>query len=176
MTLAWKRDATDDQITIDAANAIKEHRVGVKYATITPDEARVEEFDLKKCIVHQMAQSEIFYGGTVFRQPIICSNMPRLVLGWTRPIVVGRHAFGDQYRATDMVVKGAGTLTLTFQPADAAALPHLTKSMISLMAALRWRCITLIIIRGFARACMNYGLDLGWPVYLSTKEHHYESL
>ena len=112
------RDATNDQITIDAANAIKEHRVGVKCATITPDEQRVEEFNLKEMYKSPNGTIRNILGGTVFRQPIICSNVPRLVPGWTKPIVIGRHAFGDQYRATDMLVDGAGTLTLTFQPAD----------------------------------------------------------
>ena len=112
------RDETDDQITIDAANATKEHGVAVKCATITPDEARVEEFDLKRMYKSPNGTIWNILGGTVFRQPIICSNVPRLVPGWTQPIVIGRHAFGDQYRATDMKVNGPGTLTLTFQPED----------------------------------------------------------
>ena len=112
------RDETDDQITIDAANATKEHGVAVKCATITPDEARVEEFDLKEMYKSPNGTIRNILGGTVFRQPIICNNVPRLVPGWTRPIVIGRHAFGDQYRATDLKIQGAGTLTLTFQPAD----------------------------------------------------------
>ena len=163
------RDATDDQITIDAANAIKEHRVGVKCATITPDEARVEEFGLKKMYRSPNGTIRNILGGTVFRQPIICSNVPRLVPGWTRPIVIGRHAFGDQYRATDMVVEGAGTLTLTFQPADGS--PAITHNVFDFpeggVAMAMYNLDESI--RGFARACMNYGLDLGWPVYLSTK-------
>ena len=163
------RDATDDQITIDAANAIKEHRVGVKCATITPDEARVEEFNLKKMYRSPNGTIRNILGGTVFRQPIICSNVPRLVPGWTRPIVIGRHAFGDQYRATDMVVEGAGTLTLTFQPADGS--PAITHNVFDFpeggVAMAMYNLDESI--RGFARACMNYGLDLGWPVYLSTK-------
>ncbi len=163
------RDATDDQITIDAANAIKEHRVGVKCATITPDEARVEEFNLKKMYRSPNGTIRNILGGTVFRQPIICSNVPRLVPGWTRPIVIGRHAFGDQYRATDMVVEGAGTLTLTFQPADGS--PATTHNVFDFpeggVAMAMYNLDESI--RGFARACMNYGLDLGWPVYLSTK-------
>ncbi|MGB0683579.1 MAG: NADP-dependent isocitrate dehydrogenase [Magnetovibrionaceae bacterium] len=164
-----KRDETDDQITIDAANAIKEHGVGVKCATITPDEQRVEEFGLKKMWKSPNGTIRNILGGTVFRQPIICKNVPRLVPGWTRPIVIGRHAFGDQYRATDMVVPGPGKLTMTFQPADGGEpITHeifdypsggVAMSMYNLDDS----------IRGFARACMNYGLNLGWPVYLSTK-------
>lgn len=163
------RDATDDQITIDSANAIKEYGVGVKCATITPDEARVEEFNLKKMWRSPNGTIRNILGGTVFRQPIIMNNVPRLVPGWTQPIVIGRHAFGDQYRATDMVVKGPGKLTMTFQPSDGSeAITHevydfpgggVAMSMYNLDES----------IRGFARACMNYGLDLGWPVYLSTK-------
>ncbi|MGC6498413.1 MAG: NADP-dependent isocitrate dehydrogenase [Candidatus Puniceispirillaceae bacterium] len=164
-----KRDETDDQITIDTANAIKEYGVGVKCATITPDEQRVEEFGLKRMYRSPNGTIRNILGGTVFRQPIICNNVPRLVPGWTKPIVIGRHAFGDQYRATDMVVPGAGTLTMTFKPADGSApFTHevfdfpaggVAMSMYNLDES----------IRGFARACMNYGLDLGWPVYLSTK-------
>ena len=164
-----KRDETDDQITIDTANAIKEYGVGVKCATITPDEERVEEFGLKRMYRSPNGTIRNILGGTVFRQPIICRNVPRLVPGWTKPIVIGRHAFGDQYRATDMVVPGAGTLTMTFKPADGSApVTHevfdfpaggVAMSMYNLDES----------IRGFARACMNYGLDLGWPVYLSTK-------
>ncbi|MBC6440010.1 MAG: NADP-dependent isocitrate dehydrogenase [Rhodospirillales bacterium] len=164
-----KRDETDDQITIDAANAIKQHGVGVKCATITPDEDRVEEFDLKNMWRSPNGTIRNILGGTVFRQPIICSNVPRLVPGWTRPIVIGRHAFGDQYRATDFVVPGAGKLTVTFEPADDGETISrevfdfpgggVALSMYNLDDS----------IRGFARACMNYGLNLGWPVYLSTK-------
>ena len=134
------RDATDDQITIDAANAIKQYGVGVKCATITPDEARVEEFSLKKMYKSPNGTIRNILGGTVFRQPIICSNVPRLVPGWTRPIVIGRHAFGDQYRATDMKVSGPGTLTLTFQPADGSRQPQ-KPFMTSRMAVWPWRCI-----------------------------------
>ena len=163
------RDETDDQITIDAANAIKKYRVGVKCATITPDEARVEEFDLKKMYRSPNGTIRNILGGTVFRQPIICSNVPRLVPGWTRPIVIGRHAFGDQYRATDMVVKGPGTLTLTFQPADGSpTTSHEVYDFPDGGVAMAMYNLDESI-RGFARACMNYGLDLGWPVYLSTK-------
>ena len=164
-----KRDETNDQITVDSANAIKEYGVGVKCATITPDEARVEEFGLKEMYRSPNGTIRNILGGTVFRQPIICNNVPRLVPGWTRPIVIGRHAFGDQYRATDFVVEGAGKLTMTFTPADGSApvtrevfdFPDggVAMSMYNLDES----------IRGFARACMNYGLDLGWPVYLSTK-------
>ena len=164
-----KRDETNDQITVDSANAIKEYGVGVKCATITPDEERVEEFGLKEMYRSPNGTIRNILGGTVFRQPIICSNVPRLVPGWTRPIVIGRHAFGDQYRATDFVVEGAGKLTMTFTPADGSApvtrevfdFPDggVAMSMYNLDES----------IRGFARACMNYGLDLGWPVYLSTK-------
>ena len=163
------RDATNDQITIDAANAIKEHRVGVKCATITPDEQRVEEFNLKEMYKSPNGTIRNILGGTVFRQPIICSNVPRLVPGWTKPIVIGRHAFGDQYRATDMLVDGAGTLTLTFQPADGR--PAVTREVFDFPeSGVAMAMYNLDeSIRGFARACMNYGLDLGWPVYLSTK-------
>ncbi|MBT3699952.1 MAG: NADP-dependent isocitrate dehydrogenase [Alphaproteobacteria bacterium] len=163
------RDATDDQITIDSANAIKKYGVGVKCATITPDEARVEEFGLKKMWRSPNGTIRNILGGTVFREPIICSNVPRLVPGWTDPIVIGRHAFGDQYKATDMVVPGPGTLTMTFTPADGGEpVTHdvydfpgggVAMSMYNLDES----------IRGFARACMNFGLKRGWPVYLSTK-------
>ncbi len=163
------RDETDDQITIDAANAIKQHGVGVKCATITPDEARVEEFGLKQMWRSPNGTIRNILGGTVFREPIICNNVPRLVPGWTQPIVIGRHAFGDQYRATDFLVPGAGTLTLRFDPADGGEAierevyefqaPGVALSMYNLDES----------IRGFARACLNYGLDRKWPVYLSTK-------
>jgi len=163
------RDETDDQITIDAANAIKEHGVGVKCATITPDEARVEEFNLKEMYKSPNGTIRNILGGTVFRQPIICNNVPRLVPGWTRPIVIGRHAFGDQYRATDLKIQGAGTLTLTFKPADGSE--PITREVFDFpdggVAMAMYNLDESI--RGFARACMNYGLDLGWPVYLSTK-------
>ena len=163
------RDATDDQITIDAANAVKQYGVGIKCATITPDEARVDEFNLKKMYKSPNGTIRNILGGTVFRQPIICSNVPRLVPGWTRPIVIGRHAFGDQYRATDMKVSGPGTLTLTFQPADGS--PATTETVYDFpdggVAMAMYNLDESI--KGFARACMNYGLDLGWPVYLSTK-------
>jgi isocitrate dehydrogenase len=164
-----KRDETNDQITVDSANAIKEHGVGVKCATITPDEGRVEEFDLKEMWRSPNGTIRNILGGTVFRQPIICKNVPRLVPGWTKPIVIGRHAFGDQYRATDMVVDRPGKLTMKFVPEDGSESTEHTvfdfpeggvaMSMYNLDES----------IRGFARACMNYGLNLGWPVYLSTK-------
>ena len=163
------RDATDDQITVDAANAVKEHGVGVKCATITPDEDRVAEFDLKRMYKSPNGTIRNILGGTVFRQPIICDNVPRLVPGWTKPIVIGRHAFGDQYRATDMKVEGAGTLTLSFQPADGSeATTHTVYDFPDGGVAMAMYNLDESI-RGFARACMNYGLDLGWPVYLSTK-------
>ena len=163
------RDKTDDQITVDAANAIKKHSVGVKCATITPDEARVEEFGLKKMWRSPNGTIRNILGGTVFREPIICSNVPRLVGGWTQPIVIGRHAFGDQYRATDFVVPGPGKLTMTYTPTDGGEEQHfevfdfpeggVAMGMYNLDES----------IRGFARACMNYGLERGWPTYLSTK-------
>ncbi|WP_343559876.1 NADP-dependent isocitrate dehydrogenase [Kiloniella sp. b19] len=164
-----KRDETDDQITIDAANAIKEHGVGVKCATITPDEARVEEFSLKKMWRSPNGTIRNILGGTVFRQPIIMQNVPRLVPGWTQPIVIGRHAFGDQYRATDFKVPGAGKLTLTFSPADGGEpITHEVYDFQEAGVAMGMYNLD-DSIRGFARACFNYGLDLGWPVYLSTK-------
>jgi isocitrate dehydrogenase len=163
------RDATEDQVTIDAANAIKQYGVGVKCATITPDEARVKEFNLKKMWKSPNGTIRNILGGTVFRQPIICRNVPRLVPGWTKPIVIGRHAFGDQYRATDFVVPGPGKLTIKFTPQDGGepieqevfAFPNggVALAMYNLDES----------IRGFARACFNYGLDAGWSVYLSTK-------
>ncbi|MGB8022023.1 MAG: NADP-dependent isocitrate dehydrogenase [Candidatus Nanopelagicales bacterium] len=163
------RDATSDQVTIDAANATKQHGVGVKCATITPDEARVAEFGLKRMWRSPNGTIRNILGGVIFREPIVISNVPRLVPGWTKPIIIGRHAFGDQYRATDLVVPGAGALTLSFTPADgsepiemhvfdfpgggvAMAMYNLDES-----------------IRDFARASMRYGLDRGLPVYLSTK-------
>ncbi len=163
------RDETDDQVTIDAANAIKEYGVGVKCATITPDEARVEEFNLKKMYKSPNGTIRNILGGTVFRQPIICKNVPRLVPGWTDPIVIGRHAFGDQYRATDMIVDRPGKLTMTFTPEDGSA--PITHDIFTFPdAGVAMGMYNLDeSIRGFARACMNYGLDLGWPVYLSTK-------
>jgi isocitrate dehydrogenase len=163
------RDRTDDQITIDAANAIKEHRVGVKCATITPDEARVREFDLKQMWRSPNGTIRNILGGTVFRRPIICKNVPRLVPGWTKPIVIGRHAFGDQYRATDFLVPGKGKLTITFEPDDGSA--PITREVFDFPESGTAMAMYNLdeSIRGFARACFNYGLSVGWPVYLSTK-------
>ncbi len=164
-----KRDETADQITIDAAHAIKKYGVGVKCATITPDEARVEEFDLKEMWKSPNGTIRNIIGGTVFRQPIICNNIPRLVPGWTKPIVIGRHAFGDQYRATDFLVPGAGKLTMKFEPAGGGeAIVHEVFDFPSSGCAMGMYNLD-DSIRGFARSCMNYGLNLGWPVYLSTK-------
>ncbi|MGA7704635.1 MAG: NADP-dependent isocitrate dehydrogenase [Solirubrobacteraceae bacterium] len=173
------RDATEDAITVQAAEAIKQYGVGVKCATITPDEARVEEFGLKEMYRSPNGTIRNILGGVIFREPIVISNIPRLVPGWTKPIVIGRHAFGDQYRATDMVVPGPGKLTLTFTPADASALVGpggqasepieldvydfpgggIAMAMYNLDDS----------IRDFARASLRYGLDRGYPVYLSTK-------
>ncbi len=163
------RDATEDQVTVDAANAIKKYGVGVKCATITPDEARVKEFNLKKMWKSPNGTIRNILGGTVFRQPIICRNVPRLVPGWTKPIVIGRHAFGDQYRATDFVVPGPGKLTIKFSPEDGGE--AIEREVFAFPAG----GVALAMynldesIRGFARACFNYGLDVGWSVYLSTK-------
>ncbi|MEO1476087.1 MAG: NADP-dependent isocitrate dehydrogenase, partial [Pseudomonadota bacterium] len=163
-----KRDETDDQITVDAANAIKEFGVGVKCATITPDEARVEEFDLKKMWKSPNGTIRNILGGVVFREPIVIDNVPRLVPGWTDPIVVGRHAFGDQYRATDTLIPGPGKLRMVYEGDDGAVIDldvyrfeseGIAMSMYNLDES----------IRAFARASMNYGLDRKWPVYLSTK-------
>jgi isocitrate dehydrogenase len=164
-----KRDETDDQITIDAANAIAEHGVGVKCATITPDEARVEEFDLKEMWRSPNGTLRNIIGGTIFRQPIICKNVPRLVPGWTKPIVIGRHAYGDQYRSTDFLVPGKGKLTLRFDPEDGGE-PIEREVFQFPEAGVAMAMYNLDeSIRGFARSCLNYGLELGWPVYLSTK-------
>ena len=164
-----KRDETEDQITIDCANAIKEYGVGVKCATITPDEERVEEFDLKTMWRSPNGTIRNILGGTVFREPIICKNVPRLVPGWTSPIVIGRHAFGDQYRATDFVVPGKGKLTIKFEPEDGSDIIErevfefpgggVAMSMYNLDDS----------IRDFARACLAYGIQRKWPVYMSTK-------
>jgi isocitrate dehydrogenase len=163
------RDATDDRITVDAANAIKRHGVGVKCATITPDEARVKEFGLKEMYRSPNGTIRNILGGVIFREPIVISNVPRLVPGWTKPIVIGRHAFGDQYRATDLVVEGEGSLTLTFTPRNGSEPVELevydfpgggvAMAMYNLDDS----------IRDFARASMRYGLEHGLPVYLSTK-------
>jgi isocitrate dehydrogenase len=163
------RDATRDQVTIDSANATKKHGVAVKCATITPDEARVKEFNLKEMWKSPNGTIRNIIGGTIFREPIICRNVPRLVPGWTRPIVVGRHAFGDQYRATDFVVPGAGTLTMTFTPKDGGkAIEHKVFDFTGGGVALGMYNLDDSII-GFARSALNYGLNRGWPVYLSTK-------
>ncbi len=163
------RDSSEDAITVEAAKAIKRYGVGVKCATITPDEARVEEFGLKEMYRSPNGTIRNILGGVIFREPIVISNIPRLVPGWTKPIVIGRHAFGDQYRATDMVVPGAGKLMLTFTPADGSELIELdvydfpgggiAMAMYNLDES----------IRDFARASLRYGLDRGYPVYLSTK-------
>ena len=163
------RDATDDGVTVRAAEAIKRHGVGVKCATITPDEARVEEFSLKRMYRSPNGTIRNILGGVIFREPIVIANIPRLVPGWTKPIVIGRHAFGDQYRATDLVVPGAGKLMLSFAPADGGEPIELevfdfpssgvALSMYNLDDS----------IRDFARASMRYGLERGYPVYLSTK-------
>ena len=163
------RDATDDQITIDAANAIKKYGVGLKCATITPDEARVEEFGLKQMWRSPNGTIRNILGGTVFREPIICSNVPRLVPGWTKPIVIGRHAFGDQYRATDFTVPGKGKLTITFEPADGGE--AITREVFDFPGSGVAMAMYNLddSIRDFARACLNYGLGRGEWVYLSTK-------
>ncbi len=162
------RDETDDQITIDSAEAIKKYGVGVKCATITPDEARVEEFGLKKMWRSPNGTIRNILGGVVFRQPIICSNVPRLVPGWTQPIVIGRHAFGDQYRATDMKFPGPGKLTLKFEGEDGTVDEREVFQAPSAGIYMGMYNLDASII-DFARASMNYGLNLGWPVYLSTK-------
>ena len=163
------RDKTEDRVTVEAAEAIKKVGVGVKCATITPDEARVTEFSLKKMWKSPNGTIRNILGGTVFREPIICRNVPRLVPGWTDPIVIGRHAFGDQYAATDVVIPGAGTLTLTFTPKDGGA-PIERKVFEFPGAGVALGMYNLDeSIKGFARASMNYGLARGWPVYLSTK-------
>jgi isocitrate dehydrogenase len=163
------RDATDDQVTIDSANATKQYGVAVKCATITPDEGRVKEFNLKKMYRSPNGTIRNILGGTIFREPIVIKNVPRLVPGWTAPIVIGRHAYGDQYRATDFKVPGPGKLTMTFTPKDGGKAttydvfdfpePGIALGMYNLDES----------IRGFGRACLNYGLQRGWPVYLSTK-------
>ncbi len=163
------RDETNDKITVDAAEAIKKYKVGVKCATITPDEDRVKEFDLKQMWRSPNGTIRNIIGGTVFRQPIICDNIPRLVPGWTKPIVIGRHAFGDQYRATDFLVPGPGKLTMKFEPADGGdSIEHEVYEFPGAGCAMGMYNLDASI-RGFARSCMNYGLNLGWPVYLSTK-------
>ncbi|TMQ19915.1 MAG: NADP-dependent isocitrate dehydrogenase [Deltaproteobacteria bacterium] len=163
------RDRTGDQITIDAANAIKQYRVGVKCATITPDEARVKEFSLKDMYRSPNGTIRNIVGGTIFREPIICKNVPRLVPGWTRPIVIGRHAFADQYRATDFLIPGAGTLTMTFTPKDGGKpIEHTLFDFPGSGIALGMYNLD-DSITGFARSSFNYALNRGWPLYLSTK-------
>ncbi|ENS86352.1 MULTISPECIES: NADP-dependent isocitrate dehydrogenase [Brucella] len=162
------RDATNDQVTIDAANAIKEYGVGVKCATITPDEARVEEFKLKKMWKSPNGTIRNILGGVIFREPIICKNVPRLVPGWTQPIIVGRHAFGDQYRATDFKFPGKGTLTIKFVGEDGQTIEHEVYQAPSAGVAMAMYNLDESI-REFARASFNYGLQRGYPVYLSTK-------
>ncbi|MEM0977595.1 MAG: NADP-dependent isocitrate dehydrogenase [Pseudomonadota bacterium] len=163
-----ERDRTDDQITVDAANAIKEHGVGVKCATITPDEARVEEFGLKRMYRSPNGTIRNILGGVIFRQPIICKNVPRLVPGWTQPIVVGRHAFGDQYRATDFLYPGPGKLTMKFEGEDGTVIEREVFDAPEAGIAMGMYNLDKSIY-DFARASLNYGLNLGWPVYLSTK-------
>jgi isocitrate dehydrogenase len=163
------RDATEDQVTIDAAHAIRKHGVGIKCATITPDEARVKEFGLKSMYKSPNGTIRNILDGTVFREPIICRNVPRLVPNWTQPICIGRHAFGDQYRATDFVTKGKGRLTITFTPDDGG--PEQTHEVYHFegdgVALAMYN--TDESIAGFARSCFNVALDRGWPLYLSTK-------
>jgi isocitrate dehydrogenase len=163
-----ERDRTDDQVTVDAANRIKEVGVGVKCATITPDEARVEEFGLKRMYRSPNGTIRNILGGVIFRQPIICRNVPRLVPGWTKPIVVGRHAFGDQYRATDFRFPGKGKLTVRFEGEDGEVIEHEVFQSPGAGVAMAMYNLDESI-RDFARASMNYGLAKGYPVYLSTK-------
>ncbi|NYH51915.1 MULTISPECIES: NADP-dependent isocitrate dehydrogenase [Nocardiopsis] len=165
-----ERDRTDDQITVDAANAIKEYGVGVKCATITPDEARVEEFGLKKMWRSPNGTIRNILGGVVFREPIICENVPRLVPGWTKPVIIGRHAHGDQYKATDFKVPGPGTVTMTYTPADGSEpvefeVANFPEEGGVAMGMYNFRKS----IEDFARASLNYGLDRNYPVYMSTK-------
>ena len=163
------RDATSDQVTIDSANAIKKHGVGVKCATITPDEARVKEFNLKQMWKSPNGTIRNILGGVIFREPIIISNVPRLVPHWTKPIVIGRHAFGDQYRATDFKVPGAGKLTVTFTPADGSKPMEFNVFDFPSSGVAMTMYNLDDSIRDFARASMNYGLARKYPVYLSTK-------
>jgi isocitrate dehydrogenase len=163
------RDETNDQVTVDAANAIKKYGVGVKCATITPDAARVKEFNLKEMYRSPNGTLRNIIGGTIFREPIVCKNVPRLVPGWTKPIVIGRHAYGDQYRATDFLIPGKGKLTMRFEPADDSE-PIEREVFEFPEAGIAMSMYNLDdSIRGFARACFNYGLNRGWPVYMSTK-------
>lgn len=162
------RDQTNDQVTIDAANAIKQYGVGIKCATITPDEQRVEEFKLKQMWKSPNGTIRNILDGTVFREPIVCKNVPRLVTTWTDPIIVGRHAFGDQYRATDFVVPGKGKLTMKFEGEDGKVIEHEIYKYTGPGVAMGMYNIDESI-KGFARACLNLGIQKGWPVYLSTK-------
>jgi isocitrate dehydrogenase len=163
------RDATDDKVTVEAAEAIKKHNVGVKCATITPDEARVKEFGLKKMWKSPNGTIRNILGGTIFREPIVCKNVPRLIPGWTQPIVVGRHAFGDQYRATDFLVPGKGKLTISFQPEGGGApITHEVYDYPGSGVAMAMYNLD-DSIREFAKASMNYALQRGYPLYLSTK-------
>ncbi|MGZ8295762.1 MAG: NADP-dependent isocitrate dehydrogenase [Allosphingosinicella sp.] len=162
------RDATDDKVTVESAEAIKKHGVGVKCATITPDEARVEEFGLKKMWKSPNGTIRNILGGVVFREPIVIENVPRLIPGWTDPIVVGRHAFGDQYKATDFRVPGPGKLTIKWQGEDGQVIEHEIFDFPSSGVAMGMYNLD-DSIRDFARACLNFGLGRGWPVYLSTK-------
>lgn len=163
------RDETDDQITIDAANAIKEYKVGIKCATITPDEDRVEEFGLKKMWRSPNGTIRNIVGGTVFREPIICKNVPRLVPNWTQPICIGRHAFGDQYKATDTVIEGKGKLTMTFTPENGEKVSWEVYQFEGQGGVAMSMYNTDESIYGFARSCFNQALSKGWPLYLSTK-------
>jgi isocitrate dehydrogenase len=163
------RDATQDRITVDAANAIKEHGVGVKCATITPDEARVEEFGLKEMYRSPNGTIRNILGGVIFREPIVISNIPRLVPGWTKPIIIGRHAFGDQYRAEDTLIPGAGKLTLTFTPKDGAEPIEIDVFDFPSSGVAMGMYNLDASIRDFARASFRYGLERGLPVYMSTK-------
>jgi isocitrate dehydrogenase len=163
------RDATDDQITVDAANAIKEHGVGVKCATITPDEARVEEFGLKKMWLSPNGTIRNILGGVIFREPIVISNIPRLVPGWTKPIIIGRHAHGDQYKAQNFVVPGPGKVTVTYTPYDDSEPMEFDVAEFSGGGVALGMYNFDSSIRDFARASFRYGLDRGFPVYMSTK-------
>ena len=163
------RDATDDQITLDAAKAIKEHSVGVKCATITPDEARVEEFGLKRMYRSPNGTIRNYLGGTVFRAPIICKNVPKLVPQWKKPIIVGRHAHADQYKATDIRTPGPGTLKMVFEPSDGGTPQEWVINEFDSSGIAMGMYNTDASIRDFARSCMSYALDLKYPLYLSTK-------
>lgn len=163
------RDETKDQITVEAANAIKEHGVGIKCATITPDEERVKEFDLKEMWKSPNGTIRNILGGTVFREPIICQNIPRLVPGWTQPIIIGRHAFGDQYRATDFIVPGKGRLSIKWVSEDGSEIIEKEVYNFENSGVAMGMYNHDKSIKDFARACFNYGLEKEWPVYLSTK-------